>query len=553
MGNKKYRYLFPIVHIIASFFYERLILDFSLDYSVVLSIPMGGVSDRFEMLLTYGISKLIAFVFIVLLWKLIFFLLDDRLKTGYIRGFFILFLVGLLVCVFCYPNGFLRSIDNLITYSYAVKLAPEYWHSMYSSCVYAACMMVFPLSISISIIQWLGFVFSLGYLYGRLKNSDAVTKGKRWLIFLLFLVPDTYLIVSDGYRTEQYAVLCIFYMSMVAMDIVEKKKRTTGELIGIALLSAFIGVWRSEGAVLGVLGFIALVIFVYKLPVKKVILYTVFILACYFVAGIPQKLGNTKFYGKDYSFINSFPTLKNILCSEFANLSYEGAEEDLEAISKVVPLDQAAAYGMLGYRKYNYACGREDINQSLASKEVGEAYMKAFYRMVLHNPKIYLKNQIVFLLHGIKFTDKDYIESFRGEIVKEYPLYEVKGWDIGKELLMERASAWEANTFRQNICAFFENVRDSYAGFLDRFFVSTALYVFTVLAEIFIFFKEFIGYFKKKTDTLGFAAFAFILLGQAMAIVLVMPAGVIAYFHGFYYSTFILELVYIINKKRIEK
>lgn len=553
MGNKKYRYLFPIVHIIASFFYERLILDFSLDYSVVLSIPMGGVSDRFEMLLTYGISKLIACIFIVYLWKLIFFLIDDGLKTGYVRGFFVLFIVGLVACVFCFPGGLSDTPDNLITYSYACKLAPEYWHSMYSSVMYIACMMVAPFSISISIIQWLGFVCSLGYLFFRLKNNEAVTKGRRWLIFLLFLIPDTYLVVSDGYRTEQYAVLCVFYMSLVAMDIVEKKKRPAHELICLAVLSGFIGVWRSEGAILGVLGFIALIIFVYKLPFKKAAFYIALVITCYLIIGIPQKLGNTKYYGKDYSFINSFPTLHNIVNCETANLSYEGADEDLKAIEAVVPIDVVAYMGMDGYRNYNYAMGRKDVNQSMATKEAAEAYTKAFYRMVLHNLKIYGKNQFYFMMQALKLIDYPYVEKCRIQLIHDYPLYDVVSWAKGEEMLMSRAGKWEEWPLRQTVSNFLKEIRDGYGNLWDRLFISTAFFIASALFEIYIFFKELIGYFKKKNDTLGFAALAFVLLGQAFAITLVMPAGVIAYFHGFYYSTFVLELVYIINKKRIEK
>ncbi len=553
MGNKKYRYLFPIVHIIASFFYERLILDFSLDYSVVLSIPMGGVSDRFEMLLTYGISKLVACIFIVYLWKLIFFIKDDGLKSGYLKGFLAIFAVGLVICVFNYPGGLAKTFDNLITYSYAVKLAPEYWHSMYSSVIYIACMMVAPFGISISIFQWLGFVCAMGYLYYRLKNNDSFSDKRKWLIFLLFLIPDTFLVVSDAYRTEQYTVLCVFYMSLVAMDIVEKKKRPAHELICLAILSGFIGVWRSEGAVLGVLGFMALVIFVYRLPLKKAVSYILLVVVCYVTIGIPQKLGNTKYYGKDYSFINSFPSLHNIVNSEKRNLTYDGAEEDLQAIGKVVPFDMLACYGMEGYRNYNYACGRDDVNQSMASKEVSEAYTKAFYRLVLHNPGIYAKNQLYFLMQAVKLIDFPYLERDIYPVYKEYPPYEVKGWDIGRKLLMDRAGEWNDLPVRQKVSAFFSKVRETYAKIWDSLYISTALFVLAALFEIYLFFKEFIGYFKKKTDTLGFAAFAFILLGQALAIILVMPAGVTAYFHGFFYSTFILELVYIINGKRIEK
>lgn len=556
MGKKNsIRYSIPIIHIVLSFFYERSILDFTTDSSVVLGIPMGGVSYKFESVLTYSLAKLIAVLAIYYIWKLIFYLFDEGFKLKHIRAFAAFFAIGLVFCVFCFPEMFLYSEDNLVTYSYAVKLFPEYWHSCYSSIVYTACLMVAPFQISINILQWLGFVASLGYLYHRLSNLTYVSIAKRWMIFILLLVPDIFFMVGNAYRTEQYAILCMFYMSLVVMDIVEKKERPVHELISLAILSAFIGVWRSEGAILGILGYFSLLLFVYKLGAVKRALLAVFVVICFVVIGIPQKLGNTKFYGSDYSFINSFPSLHNILCAESRNLSYEGASEDLEAISKVVPIDMVASYGMEGYRRYNYYSGRPDINQSMAGEEISKAYKKAYYRMVLHNPVIYAKTQLSFLLQAIKLKNYAYIETNHiVPIEKDYPNYEYASWDIGRKLYFDGIQGWYDNSFRKSISEKALAVLNAYRDFASKTFAFSALLIVSVLFEIYIFFKEFILFCKKKTDRLGFAAFSFILLGQAAAITLVMPAGVLAYFHAYFYCTFILDLVYIIiNLGKVKK
>ena len=49
------------------------------------------------------------------------------------------------------------------------------------------------------------------------------------------------------------------------------------------------------------------------------------------------------------------------------------------------------------------------------------------------------------------------------------------------------------------------------------------------------------------------AAVAFVLLGQAAAIVLVMPAGMLVYLHAYYYCSIILCIAYILNRMRTRK
>ncbi len=553
MGKKKAEYIFPIVHFMLSFIYERIIFDFSMDYSCVLAIAKGGVSDRFEMVLTYTISKVISAIFIWYFWKLFFYLKDGGIKQTAVRNFVIFWAAGLLILSVLWPNVFFRSEDNLITYEYAINFAPEYWHSMYSGCIYAAAMMVLPFNFSINVVQWTAFAAALGYLYTGLGKCDCVDKKRKWMIFLIFAIPDTYLIFNDSYRTEQYAILCLFYISIVLLDILGKKKRSPKELVLLAVLSAFIGVWRSEGLVLGIFGFMALVFFVYKLPVKKALAWLLMVIACFAIISVPQKLGDYKYYGKDYSFINSLPTLHNILCCEDANLSYEGVSDDLAAIEAVVPVEMVAYRGMEGYRRYNYACGRGDINQSLATEETSAAYMSAFYRMVLHNPVIYAKNQISFLLQALKLRNYPYIETYRYEVTKDYGPWEYKTWATGRALYTASCGEWMNNPLRVKLSNAIIGAYRTVTGWLERVGIVSAMYICAVLTEILIFLKEFIRFIKKKTDTLGFAVFALVLLMQAAAIVCVMPAGITAYFHGYLYCTLILDLVYIMSAHGLHK
>lgn len=554
MGKNRFHRIFiPIIHILLSFIYERTIIDMSKDRSMVTSIALVGVSEEMEFVLSYIISKVFACIIIFLIWRLIFLYLEGGIKERYLRCFLYLFVIGLAFYAILWPDSFMHSEDNYITYLSAIKMTPDYWHSSYSSIIYAACLMVAPFPFMISALQWLLFVFTLGYFYYRLSNSEAVNQKKKWLIFLLFLVPDTFFLIGDGYRTEQYAIVVMFYMTLVVMDIIDKKVRPHEELILITGLSAFIAVWRSEGIVLGILGLVCLIIFVYKLPFRSIFFYSVAIVVFVMILGnVLQKLGNEKYYGKDYTFINSFPTLHNVFCSEGANLSYEGAGEDIASIDAVVPVKMIAYHGMDGYRRFNYSEGRRDINQSLASPNERNAYVKAYYRILSHNPKIYIKNQIFFLLQATHLIDYPYIENYKGEMTEDLPNWECLSWDWGKEVFNSKAGSWKNLSWRQNLSSKIISSQQGLFRLLDKIFVYPIFLGITVLFEIIIFFKEIVAFFKKKTDTLGFAVFSFVLLLQAAAIFLVMPAGVIAYFHAYLYATFILELAYLIKNKERE-
>ena len=130
----------------------------------------------------------------------------------------------------------------------------------------------------------------------------------------------------------------------------------------------------------------AVLLFDPKRNLKRFLCFFAVFCACFLAVSFPQKVGNEKYYGSDYSIINSFCVLTNVFNMADSNLEYDGVEEDLAAIEAVVPIEQIRVLGMEGYRRYNYYNGHADINQSLTDMETGKRYIKAFYNICLHNP-----------------------------------------------------------------------------------------------------------------------------------------------------------------------
>jgi len=541
------RYVLPLIHFLLSFLYERSIFLFEKDTDIILSIPRNNmISDQAERILGYGISKLFAAAMILFLWQLLFWIIDHWRAKKNVRYFMLFFALCLAGVLLLWPDPFTASMDNYITYSYAIRFWPEYWHSAYTSCVYTAMLMVVPSPVFLTVFQLLFGFFVVGYLYNRMADSPVLQGKGKYSVFLIFLMPGVYTLFTNSYRTEVYALLCMFLVARTAMDIVDQKKRGSLSLAGSILLCGFVSVWRTEGVILGFLLFIVQLLFVYHYKPLKSFLLFLCVIASFGMFLLPQKLGDAKYYGKDYSFINSFPVLKNILSSPDAELSYEGVEEDLAALEAVVPVEILRFYGMDGYRRYNYANGRGDINQSLADDETASAYMSAYYRLILHNLPIYAKTQIHMLLRSIMVVPNEYVVPWNEPPAHDLPPWTLRSWDIGREDLENEpfVEAWMNTEIHQRFSAFAAKAINGAEGVLQKIHFYSLVLILIPLFEIFLFFREGIRLIKKKKNLFGLAGISFLLLGQAAAIALVMPAGVLVYLHAYYYCSFLLCVIY---------
>lgn len=554
--EKRYKIILPLIHFMLSFAYERSIFIFHLDKNVVTAIPMNNiVSDMAERVFGYIGMKICALFFIFALWQILFTAIDN-IKKKYVWCLIGLTVILCLIYAAVYPYHFDKTWDAYVTYSYAIRFWPEYWHSGYSSIVYGGLLMVFPSPFAISFFQIIYLVASIGYLYHRISISPVLNGRGRHFVWLLLLIPDKDNIIFCPYRTDQYSILGIFLMSVILMDIVDRKKRTVPDTIFIIALAGLFSVWRTEGIILGAISVLAAIIFTYGKDKKA----GAFLICAYFLATIllmlPQKLGDMKYYGKDYQFINSFATLYNILNDTSHNLSYDGAIEDIEAITKVVPYDLLLDLGIDGYREYNYSNGKADINQSMVAKEVASAYNKAYYNLILHNPKIFLRTQASSFAASAGFIQKRYVASrITGNEVNGVNWYFV-GWDNGKADILNRKAVmwWNMSPVRQKmLTVYFDVYKRVIQLCWDTHFKGLAS-AFCFVAVFSIALVEFINIFRKKIHELPLGIVSVAILGQFMAILLVMPEDNIRYLQPSMCCAFVLLIVYLaskINKKRI--
>jgi hypothetical protein len=543
--------LCPGIHFLLSFFYEWLILLLKPEVITVAAYAKDpSISDGLERALAYGISKSMAGFFIFLGWRLAFYVAKHWKNDRSLRRFFLFYAIGGGMLLILWPNIFERSIDNYMTYTYAIRLYPEYWHNIYTSCVYAACLMVLPHPFAITMVHWTVFIFLFAYVFYRMKREKSFRKGSHCFLCCLFLIPGIFPLITDPFRTEFYALLCIYFVATVLLDAIGQKEYSTKRMLAMAVCCAFLAVWRTEGVILGGLGFLAVVLFLRRDSLVKKTAWILGFIALFLLVSAPQKLGNQKYYGSDYSIMNSFASLRNILNAKDANLTYDGADADLSAIEAVVPMEAIQAYGDDGYRRYNSMNGNTDINQSVTSYAEGEAYVKAYYRIVLHNPIIYLRTQFGMLAQALRIHDYGYIVPYDGELSREYPGWTFPTWQYGMDdfygtLLVRK---WSDFGLRNKVKQTFYYAKDVTERFLIRIRVIPFLLIVLPLALLVIFFKECVRIWRRKgsaeRSSWCFVFFIVTLLGQFAAIVLFMPVGAANYFHAFHFCSFIVCLFY---------
>lgn len=540
------KWLLPLLHFIASFLFERITLIPGRANEVFFSVPLSDrFSVKFEQVMTYSISKVLAAVIIFFLWKLVFWFLNKESDKETKIIFGILLVISVASTILLWPGVFEAGGDNCIPFSYALRLMPEYWHGIYLSCLYTASMMVFPHAISINVLQTILFVAVLGYIYNRIKKSDALQNVKwvRFLVLPMIIFADSFTVATNPERAEYNASLTLLFVSIVLFDILEKKKRSNFELVALLIFSGFLSVFRSEGIIVSILGFIALLVFVYKPKLKDAAGLCIALLVVHFVLSLPSKVGAQKYYGSDYSIINSFNSLHNILCSDNSNLSYEGVEKDLEAIGAITPIEVIKEFSGEGYRRVNFSKGYADINQSRAGKESSEAFLSAYKSLVIHNLPIYLKTQWHMFLGAIEVKNSAYIEEYNGEGT-DLPMFDRTLWSVGDADLqvIPGRYTWERIEAKNSLAALITIPRLKYIDFLKDSGIYTVLFVLELVASVVIVVSGIIKCFKKKFNEAGPAVIALILDGYLLAMSLLMPVGANMYYHAYIYCMYVAIL-----------
>lgn len=564
---------------------EKIFVGFgNWDYFSTIVRDENVISNTGELHLVYLLSRIFCFVIIFSFWKIVFFVMKKKSSRSDIIILGSILVIVLLVGLILYPTFFGIESDNYTNYLMARRFQPTYWQSIYTGALYGGCLMVIPHPIAIFIVQWIFFWSVVSYIYINMGN---LIKNSSWKYcsLLIFLLPESYYLAFNAYRNNFYTVLILFYISDLYFCFkIKISKINIKNIIKFSALTAFVMVWRSEGILIGLGGIVVYLILIFK-SIKPKLDKKIFKSLALLISSVCvlfntfnqiQSIGAKKYYGKDYMILNTTTVLHDIFNNPNADLSYNGAEDDLAAIDTIVPIKVLKEYsknGMFAYRSYNWTNGRQDFNQTLATDEQTNAYMSAYFRIISHNLSSYLNVQIKTFYEALQLPHTRSIYSYNAsaktpdifnsysynsEQLKNIKNFEYTLWMEGLKEIKQtwKTTSWENNKIRIMLISILNEIISIWRDFISNSGLNTILHVASFIMVILLPIKELLDVINKKKQLKNSFTFIFAfltILGECALILLFMPESRPAYLYPVLYASYLMTYIYFTELFRIKK
>ncbi len=556
-GISRYIWLIcAFVHWLLSFWYDRYVFEYGdSSWDNFWSVSKD---DRFPNLMQSTVLYIFGKVFALLLLCFLYYLLKTFFTSLKKKIFpvYVSVALGIFFAVFIFyycsywPYSFSWQ-DSYSLYEFSVRLVPWYWHHFLTSAWYVGCLMVFPHPFALFFIQLIGVIAVMLYFFYRIGKSFKTPYWARFLILLICIVPATFHLVTQVYRNCIYAIIFMFYVIFILCEEADKAELSTGKMFLICGLSAFLSVWRTEGVLVGLVGLSLMLFKIYKIEVSKKVLCILLYAGSFILLSLPQKMGDIKYYGKDYYIVSTLEPAMNILNDENVNLSYKGAEDDLEAIEAYAPIECIRYGGIQEVRGYFYEKGHEDFNQSFADYKVQSEYLKAFARLAIHNPGPYISSQMNFMLGAIGVDWRFQVGEFIGEHVEtkiEYPFY-IKG----AERLLSARGVYRLTHSKISMAVFksVESMTAKYKNFMQNAGISPAICILIILFDLFILMRELMRFIKNRSgERITYLLFSILFIIQLGLITMTVPSSYSLYFYSVFYPCAVFEFIFVYSANK---
>lgn len=530
------------IHILLSLGYEFWIYkNMDYPYDVLNTVREGVLSLTGERIVFFIISKLVGSLLIFFIWQVAVGIYEQKKKK-----LAILLLIAIVFAIVIYPGNYLMEVDNLLVYVESINYFPDYWQSYLTGVIYNACLMVLRHSLSISIIQNCFFVGGIWYL--SKKVLERWGRRVAWLPYLLLLFPEAYEIGLNPYRNDFYAIFCIWFFALLFFDWSTDKNPGKLKKILLLLFTATMVVMRGEGIILIPVA-LFLCFAVWELDKKQKIAWiSIFAFLCLTVA-LPQKIGDYKYYGKDYQIVNYLNVLQDVFNSRDCNLNYDGAEEDILKIEKLAEIETIRVGGLQGYRANNYNA-KKTVNQSYLSVEEQKEILSAANRLIINNLPEFIYNRTRTFANANGLSDYVHaydIEGFSDEETaleferrdNEFVNALWQDWETGWATVVESAggSFWNTNEMRNAVFGIISTLIETGRGIWES---AKLTFIFRCLSILIMVAMEF--YLVKlqgiRKNMLNHIT-VIVLLGLWFGIFLFSPEGRSVYYYPVYYATVI--------------
>jgi hypothetical protein len=367
--------------------------------------------------LMHILSKMIVFLVIFGMLEFLLYAFSHKKLLIAFGGFFTLYLI-LLLC--SYPGYYMS--DDMVIFGYATRYYPVYWHNYLTSLFYMVGMSLFPASTGPIILNDLCLALVFSYIFYQTDRLFS-TKAK-YLILLCGLMPFVLLSALMCFRPALYSPFFLFFFAFLYFEKKEGKTLSWWKLLWLALLTALLCFWRSEGIVLIVFCLILLPL-CYGIHYKKLILFVLSFAIFFTVIKIPQSQGETKYYGSDYLIISTIRPISLIIHRE---QTYAQAQEDLANIDAVISLDYISyeTLSCSSYNRYNSDFHEGRFTETGADTALQTAYLKSACRLIAHNLDLYFAERLQLFLtaNGIYHYNPALVMNLKQVTTSDFHLYQ---------------------------------------------------------------------------------------------------------------------------------
>ena len=150
--------------------------------------------------------------------------------------------------------------DDPIIFAYATRYYPVYWHNYLTSLFYMTAMSLFPASAAPVLLSDVCYAMTFAYIFYKAKQLYA---SKAYILLLAGILPFTLLGALMCFRPAIYASFFLLYFAYLFFAWKEQKYISPAAFGLIALLTAVLSFWRSEGMLMPVL-MLPVLFFVYR-------------------------------------------------------------------------------------------------------------------------------------------------------------------------------------------------------------------------------------------------------------------------------------------------
>ena len=547
-SKKKNKTVFLIagIHFLLSVVYRMYFYQYLEDDSGIFTSAVTDsqtfYSDMAERIVSTLISGAFGFLLIFVIWYVI--LQACREIKAVVAG---IVLFSCMVAVLAFPACFDIETDTYILYHEAVRDILDYWQSMYTTCIYNACLLVFPDPVIIPVIQLSGF---LGTLYYITRRTYKIFDSKlAWMFWLIVLSPECFEIALSPYRGCINTIMCMLFFSIIFMDVAENRKRADWQILLMSLGVAFLTVFRSEQILFPII-WSGILYFVYFYKNRRWIRYVFFTIIFCLLLAFPQKLGDRKYYGKEYTVINKMETLAGMFREDELNISYEGAAEDIQKINALVPIEKLCASGLMGYRGHLFA-NRNDFNDFSQKAKRQEQFLKAADHLILKNIGIFLKVRWNIFL-GANNVPVQMGSDFTEEVSAMYDAYAMRVYFGAVEVYKD---SWVLRLLYQNPQ---NGISDRMIGFWEKlmtWFGEKTLFL-AVRCVVFILFSIMVCRLYGHKDVAGevkkiMVVILLMLYAQIAAIFLLSPDDRNTYYYTVFYILLVGDMILGLYDKKV--